>query len=108
MNLSAIMVVIHFIIFDGVLATNIDHSKFKNNTRLSTGSMLYVTAVANRTEVSISHSEFLRNNGSDIYSFLLLEGVLATIDHSTFIHNTGYSVLHIVNTDMTILYIIYT
>ena len=62
--------------------------------------MLWVTAIDNRTEVSISHSEFLRNNGSDMYSSLLLEGVFATIDHNTFIHNTGYSVLHVVNSDM--------
>ena len=53
--------------FDGVLAT-IDHSKFINNT--GPGSMLWVTAIANRTEVNISYSEFLCNNGGNtLYYF---------------------------------------
>ena len=72
-----------FYYFDGVLATNIDHSKFVNNT--SPGSMLYINAIGNRTEVGISYSEFLCNNGRYYFG-----GVLATnIDHSKFINNTS-------------------
>ena len=63
--------------------------------------MLWITAIANRTEVNIGHSEFLHNNGNgSIIILLSFEGVLTTmIDHSTFIHNTGYSVLRVVNPD---------
>ena len=69
--------------FDGVLAT-IDHSIFINNT--SPGSMLWVTAIASHTEISISYSEILCNNGGNrLYYF---DGVLATyIDHNKFINN---------------------
>jgi hypothetical protein len=62
----------------------VSHSTFNNNT----GRIL----TASSTNVSISNSEFLCNNGFIILSFFV--GVITTIDHSKFINNTGSSVLY--------------
>jgi hypothetical protein len=80
-----------------VIATDsnltVSHSTFSDNT----GLMLK----ASRTEVSISYSEFLCNNG--YYTSSDFDGVITGIDHSKFVNNTGL-ILTANNTEVSISY----
>ena len=73
----------------------VNHSTFNNNIGL--------VLKAIRKEVSISHSEFLCNNGSFSAHIMNFDGAIITIDHSKLVNNTGYSVLSVANTDMITL-----
>ena len=73
----------------------VSHSTFNNNIGL--------VLKAIRKEVSISHSEFLCNNGSFSAHIMNFDGAITTIDHSKLINSTGYSVLRVANTDMITL-----
>ena len=75
----------------GGIFTSIDHSNFIDNT----GQVLH----ANHTNVSISHSEFVGNNG-DCNTMHIFHGMIPSINHSKFINNTGLHILDATNSSM--------
>ena len=53
-----------------------------------------------KTNMSLSHSEFISNHNGYAMAVYISDGVITSIDHSKFINNTGSRVLYAKNTNV--------
>ena len=74
------------------------HTKFINNKNWGVIYEFSVVVYVTHTNLTISHSMFINNNGVELIQ--ALNGVITSIDHSKFISNTGSSILNASNVSM--------